>query len=353
MIPDADLYGRRVESFRYDLLDVRNNKLDVLQVSTAVTGSIDLSTQATAQGSGSATITPKTPINWLQHRVRVWYLTASGREVALLTAIPKVPGTTYGPSSATQQVQLFDCTEAVDGDRYGTSFALPAGTNIIAAATDVIASTGEPGAVLEPSSKTLAAPMSWDSTATKLRIVNDLLDAAGYFALYADGMGRLRGVPWTDPRSRPVRWRFAGDASNLYTPDFTVTDNRSDIPNKVTGTSRALDDGTTWTFTALDTDPASDYSFVNRGRWVAGDPMTDVDAASPAVLQQLVSRRLTESQQVQGTYSIRHPWLPFGLNDVVQATFPRRNETVLGSVQRQTYTLSPGGLVRSELVKVA
>ena len=77
-IPNADFYGSRVESFRYDLLDLRNQKVDELQVSTAVSGSLDFSTQANPQGSGSATITPKTPINWLQQRVRVWYLTDGG-----------------------------------------------------------------------------------------------------------------------------------------------------------------------------------------------------------------------------------------------------------------------------------
>ena len=57
-IPNADLYGSRVESFRYDLLDLRNQKVDELQVSSAVSGSLDFSTQANPQGSGSATITP-------------------------------------------------------------------------------------------------------------------------------------------------------------------------------------------------------------------------------------------------------------------------------------------------------
>ena len=51
-------YGPRVERFRYDLLDLENQKVDELRVSTAAAGSLDLSTQATPQGSGSATITP-------------------------------------------------------------------------------------------------------------------------------------------------------------------------------------------------------------------------------------------------------------------------------------------------------
>ena len=358
-IPNADLYGSRVESFRYDLLDLRNQKVDELQVSTAVSGSLDFSTQANPQGSGSATITPKTPINWLQQRVRVWYLTNGGaanggREVPLLTAIPKVPDTNYTPNTSTQQVGLFDCTSAVDDDRFGVSFALPAGTNIIAAVKDLIDGTGELGAVLEPSTMTLAAAMTWDASATKLRIVNDLLAAANYFALYADPLGRLRGTPYVAPTSRPNRWTFPGDATNLYTPTHTVTADRSDVPNKITGTSRALEDGTTWSYTATDTNPASQYSYANRGRWIAGDPLTDVNAASAATLAQIVTRRLSDAQQVQATYSITHPWLPFGLNDAVSATFPRRNETVRATCQRQTINLGEDAArVRSVLLKVA
>ena len=357
--PDADLYGSRVESFRYDLLDLRNQKVDELQVSTAVSGSLDFSTQATPQGSGSATITPKTPINWLQQRVRVWYLTNGGaanggREVALLTAIPKVPDTNYTPNTSTQQVALFDCTSAVQDDRFGVSFALPAGTNIIAAVKDLIDGTGELGAVLEPSAKTLAAPMTWDSTATKLKIVNDLLSAANYFALWADSLGRLRGTPYVAPASRTNRWTFPGDSTNLYTPNHVVTSDRSDVPNKLTGTSRALENGTTWSYTATDTNPASQYSYANRGRWIAGDPLIDLDAADAATLAQIVTRRLSDAQQVQATYSITHPWLPFGLNDAVTATVPGRIETVRASCQRQTINLGEDAArVRSVLLKVA
>ena len=71
-------------------------------------------------------------------------------------------------------------------------------------------------------------------------------------------------------------------------------------------------------------------------------------------LEQIVTRRLSDAQQVQATYSITHPWLPFGLNDVVTATFPRRNETVRATVQRQTINLGEDSArVRSVLLKVA
>ena len=53
-----------------------------------------------------------------------------------------------------------------------------------------------------------------------------------------------------------------------------------------------------------------------------------------------------EAQQVGASYRISHPWLPFGLNSVIEATFPRRSETVRGSVRSQTIPLGqPGALV--------
>ena len=346
-------YGPRVERFRYDLLDLANQKVDELRVSTQAAGSLDLSTQATPQGSGSATITPEASVDWLQHRVRVWYLADNDTEQPLITAIPKVPGDTWTATSHTQAVQLFDCTEAVNTDRYGYSYSLPAGTNIIDAAAAVVASTGEPGAVFEPSAQTLAAAMVWNASATKLQIVNDLLAAANYFALYADPLGRLRGIPYTAPASRPTRWVFSGGADNLYTPDWNTEADEYSVPNRYVCVSQALDNGTVWVATATDTDPASRFSFVNRGRWITPAPATEVAADSQATLAAIAQRKLTEAQQIAATYTIRHPWLPFGLNDVVQAYFPRTGETVRGSVQRQTISLTAGGLVRSTFQAVS
>lgn len=351
MSDTADLYRSRVERFRYDLLDNHNQKVDELRVSTAVAGSLDLSTQASPQVSGSATITPVDPVDWLQHRVRVWYLTDSGREEPLVTAIPKVPGDAFTPTTHTQAVQLFDTTEAVRADAYGTTYSLPAGTNIIAAAAAVIASTGELGAVLEPSDKELSAGMTWDSSATKLQIVNDLLEAANYFALYADPLGRLRGVPYTEPAARATAWVFSGGLDNLYTPTWNREADRYSVPNRYVCVSRAQDDGSTWTATRTDTDPASPFSFANRGRWIT-KVGTDVEAASAATLDAIAARRLAEAQQVAATYTIQHPWLPFRLNDVVEAYFPRTDEHVRASVQRQTISLTAGGLVRTTMMAV-
>ena len=346
------IYGPRVERFRYDLLDLENQKVDELRVSTAAAGSLDLSTQATPQGSGSATITPVSTVDWLKQRVRVWYLTDDGTEQPLITAIPKVPADTYSATSLTQAVQLFDCTEAVNSDRYGYTYSLPAGTNIIAAAAAVVASTGEAGAVFEPSAQVLASAMVWDTSATKLQIVNDLLAAANYFALYADPLGRLRGIPYTAPASRPTKWAFSGGQDNLYTPDWTREADLYSVPNRYVCVSQALDDGTVWVATATDNDPASRFSFASRGRWITPAPATDVVADSQATLAAIAQRKLTEAQQVAATYTIRHPWLPFTLNDVVEAYFPRSGEQVRASVQRQTISLTAGGLVRSTILGV-
>jgi hypothetical protein len=107
-----------------------------------------------------------------------------------------------------------------------------------------------------------------------------------------------------------------------------------------------------WVATATDTDPASRFSFANRGRWITPAPATDVPADSPATLAAIAQRKLTEAQQIAATYTIRHPWLPFTLNDVVEAYFPRSGEQVRASVQRQTISLTAGGLIRTTMMGV-
>ena len=338
------LTGRRVESWRYDLLDLTNQKVGALHVEGGAGGQIDRSTQSRPQSSGTITVTPDTDVDWLTHRVRIWYRDGD-QEYPLLTAIPKVPGDSYTPTGHTQTVQLYDLTQALEDDRPGASYTVPAGANAVAAAAAVIASTGELGAVLEPSTATLSAAMSWDSSVTKLTIVNDLLDAAGYFALYADELGRLRGVPYTLPAARPTAYSFSGSTDNLYSPTWEREADTSSVPNALTCVSVARSNGKTWTSTAED-NTAGRFSIPSRGRRIAAETQTDVAATSQAALDTITQRKLTEAQQVGASYRISHPWLPFGLNSVIEATFPRRSETVRGSVRSQTIPLGqPGALV--------
>lgn len=84
----------------------------------------------------------------------------------------------------------------------------------------------------------LDGPMVWAIAdgvePTWLEIINDLLDAIGYEALWVDADGNYRSQPWQDPLVRPVDWTFdvADPRTSLVGPDRTEDADVWSAPNR-------------------------------------------------------------------------------------------------------------------------
>lgn len=336
MTSNSELLGHRVENFRVELLDLNDNVLGPLDAVQADGGQLDFSVYADIRGSGNLTL-QSASVDWTRHRVRVSYELGS-RVVPLITAVVKAPVEAHTDTGVTVDVELYDKTLILSEDSFGVSYAVPAGTNPITAVADIIVSTGQPvPALLTPTTDTLALAMVWEAGTTKLKIVNDLLDAAGYFALYADGMGHYVAAPYTSPQTRPTMWDFTADA--LYTPRWTRDADVFSVPNRYICVGATSGETPALMSTAVDTSEGP-FSYSSRGRWITRTD-TDVEATSQAVLDLLAERRLHKAQQVTETLTFEHPWLPFGLNEVVQFG------TVRAVVWKQSVRLSVGGLITS------
>ena len=74
---------------------------------------------------------------------------------------------------------------------------------------------------LEDSDATLRSSMTWDPDTPWLRIMNDLLDAAGMFALWADADGLVRTSPYVRPRDRPLVWTFTEGVRAVHEEQLT------------------------------------------------------------------------------------------------------------------------------------
>jgi hypothetical protein len=75
---------------------------------------------------------------------------------------------------------------------------------------------------------------------------------------------------------------------------------------------------------------------------------TDVDYVDAANLLTIAQRKLSDAQQVGETLTITHPYLGFGLNEVVTFTNARLG-TRRAVVQREEWTLDVGGLIETDL----
>lgn len=326
-----------VEDFRYELLD-NSDRFVSLLTNIDAGGSLDFSVSATIKGQGSINLTKIQDVDWLHSRVRIYY-----NDEPLITAVPSIPAEQYG-TTVGMQVDLLDKTSILAGDNFGGIYTVAAGTNIVSKVIEVIQSTGETKVAIEPSAATLATNMVWDANASKLNIVNDLLESANYWSVWTNGLGYFRSYPYLAPASRPVMHEFVDDENGLYLPAFTRNFDPFSVPNRYVVLGKT--DGATEALRKEATDTTSPYGYPYRP-WLTVT-QADVEYSDAATLQLIANRKLADAQQVTETFEFSHPFIKFGLNDVVTFTNEKLG-TRTAVVQKQTYSLQTGGLVRSTI----
>lgn len=310
-------------------------------------------------------------VDWLNARIRPMIRIArlGGGDDPLGTLVPvgvflcAAPVEQWEVTGLTRQVELADKLSILDqdiasGDPSGiAAYALDTGTNIINTVKALIAETGEVAPAIAPDAKVLASPMVWEIGATRLKVVNDLLDAAGYFSLYCDGQGQYQATPYVQPADRvPVYSSiapFSSGPQSLMDPSWTRDRDIYSIPNRYllvgqgNGTNPAL------TSLATNVDPDSPYSFPSRGRWVTVTEV-GVEAASQAELDTLARARLSRATSVTNQLTVKHAFLPdLHVNSVIRFVNPDSGLDTYCYVVNTTITFDPTALCQTVMRLVA
>ncbi|MEE6295204.1 hypothetical protein [Georgenia wangjunii] len=294
------------------------------------------------------------PIDWHQVRIQPWYIlsTPTGeREEPMGVFIPAAPKTAHTAAARTQDIELYDKLLTLDRAKVKATHTYPAGTVVTTAVAELIASVGETRVAVTESTETLSVPMVWGAGTTKLKIINELLEAANYLSVWVDGYGVFRADPYVRPSDRGTQWAFVDGAESIYLPDFTHDSDGFDVPNEVVLV--ATSDGETEALVgyAVNEDPESRWSVPNQGPNTVTE--TGVEATSQAVLDNLAARRLVDLTQVASTFEIRHAWVPSELNDAV--LFRRAQAGITGArcvVQKRSFDMATGALVTATLREV-
>lgn len=250
------------------------------------------------------------------------------------------------PASTT--VNLYDVTYALAKRlKLTQTTAFPSGVNIVDTVVSRLAASGMRVSAT-PSEKTLTAAQNQDPGTSEMKTLNELLSAAGYWAVHSDDMGQIVVAPWDDPASREPAYTFGeGDVSIVHSVTRSLDD--FDVPNRITAVARAEQDQTPLTATVtLDSiAPGSPYTYEARGYWVDGDPMLDQDAADIGVLTNSATRELLRRSTVTEKLALTHPWVPeVRLGSVVRYRGARY------AVQRMSVTLDLGMPVQAEWARV-
>lgn len=346
-----------------ELGDARDKDGNVLPRATGVTGgSLTFNVNSDTRGAGSVTWTGRVEDqpDWVRVQIQPWFsLTGPDRSTVswpMGVFLPSTPRISYGDGGwCTVQVDMYDRTlrlrqRALSSDPY----VVPAGSGfwLVSFAREMVElALGQGTHAIEDSTDTARTPMTFMPGTTYYEVAAKVLEAAGFFAPWADGEGTIRSSRYAAPSSRPVVWEFADGDLASYTPDFEVEKDWFAIPNRILAYSQATGDVPPLEAEAYNFDPEDPLSITNRG--FVDEVVEGVEAATLATLQAHAGRLLAERRSRGATVRLEHLPLPLTVNDRVNFRRDAAGLSLPGVVQTLDIDCSPGKLWRSTVREVA
>jgi hypothetical protein len=374
---DDVLYGDRVTSYRWEVLahsagtDHLVGYLDgVVDGSASLTWTLN----AAVKGGGNLKVAdldaPQAGFMMIQQLA----LTSTRlRPVLVIQGLPEIPLSVFliaaAPEdwSATGRVfnlELLDRTTVLDQDALDSSYTVDTATPILSAVAAVVASAGESINVDATVTSTLSSPMVWPAGTTKLQVVNDLLSALNYNALWVDGVGNFQATPYVVPAHRSLTYELLNEKrqlidgeTSIYEAEWSRDLDMFDVPNKVIAVQSATGGAAALIGSYTNTDPTSPFSYPSRGRWITSvlsgvDTPSDTDANVIVFLGAKAQQSLIASSAVQATISVKHLPVPIRVGDVMRfANVPAGidGRHVVTSIQLDA---TPLGLMQTKLQEV-
>ncbi|QOP65217.1 minor tail protein [Microbacterium phage Zayuliv] len=371
------LYGDRVTSYRWEVLEHSNGIDQLVGILDGVSdGSLSWTQNAAVKGTGKAEVVDLDVAQ--QGMMRIAQLKLESvrlRPVQIIAGLPENPLGVYLLSAAVEEwedtgrvwsLKLLDKCTVPEQDKVDQSYAVPAGTNILQRVKSILASAGEYIAIDNSVTLATSSGMVWEAGTSKLKIINELLDVAGYNALWMDGNGDFRVTPRVLPADRPINYEFLGIPRELrdgdkgiYSPDWNRERDSFDVPNKVVAVEAAGGEDTAaligqWT----NTDPASPYSYVSRGnRWITHtldsvEVPDGNDASKLAFLQNRARATLVQMSAVQAQAKVEHLPIPVRVGDVLRFAHTKAGVDSRHVITNLSLEVHPLGMMKSTLQEV-
>lgn len=355
--------GERHTEWRFELLDHDENLVGMLD--GAVSGSVDWSASASIKGGGQLNVADTgQDVDWLGVRIRpVARIKGIDRDLPCGIWLPDAPVDTWGGHGRSWTVDLLDKATILDGDIWADpstgepgSFVAEAGSTALQVVAHLIEETGESAAAIGDDSTTITTAMMWEAGTTRLRIINDILDAAGFFSLTVDERGQFRAAKYVPPADRQPRFEnvqpFAVGDTSLMALDFAVERDFGSVPNRWVCITGGTDEEEALVSVATNENADSPFSYQARGRWITRVD-NDVEAVDQQALDTITTRRLISAMSVSAKIPVSHLWLPgLAVNDVVPVRIPKAGVDILATVARTSATFDPVGMCTSDLVEV-
>lgn len=185
-----------------------------------------------------------------------------------------------------------------------------------------------------------------DELGTRLKAVNALLDAAGFCSVSCDAMGRAVLRRYAEPQDRAPVMTLAEGAGARFEAAVTDELDKGRVANVVHADFSTSEESVRGT--AIDDDPASEYSTVSRGwRLVAtysyddlpeGDTAEQRQAAADSKAEELLRTQQSAVRRI----TLRHVYAPLSVGDAVDIRWPGAGIEGRFAVRKLVLTLVGG-----------
>lgn len=205
-------------------------------------------------------------------------------------------------------------------------YSIPKGSNIMDMAYRLIRENARAPVVEASSSEVLYSDFVSNVDDTWLTFLSDLIANANYeFGL--DELGQIIFLPKQDVSAlQPIK-TFNDDNSSILLPDITLSKDLYNIPNKVEVVCSGASSGKTYYATAINDDPDSIVSTVNRGRIIT-HRASNIDfpgEPNEGMLQAYAQNLLKELSSVEYTVTFSHGYYPIRIGDCVRLNYTKAN----------------------------
>ena len=344
------LLGARSPSWQILLLDEKQNVKSELAGVTG--GSIELAATTRLGASGSLQLTDTgQQVDWLKDRVRISY-NPGVEEVtpwAVATMLFSSPQLRVDGENRTFEVELLSTLAVVDEDTFEDPYAIEAGSNIIEKVAEILSTSTTVQAMITPSELQLRSAMFFPAGESKLTIINELLQAANYWSLHTDGLGRLIVAPYSSPYQRATSFRFESGELSIHTPNWGREQDIASVPNRFIVRTAGDEEKEAIVGVARDENPDSPYSFASRGRWVTVTEEVQ-ELADQKAADALAERRLADRMSPVAKLAVSFAVLPLRPNEVVE--FVDSGVDTRATLQRLAFDLSWDTVCSADLREV-
>lgn len=313
-------YGTRTITHRYDRLSSTNQFIEPIDYVTA--GTVRNNALADIKRTGNFTMLDRGGINFQRDRIRPWARLAMRDgglvEWPLGVFLLSTPARSLDQRVVSREVAAYDQLLVLQQDKVTDRYSIAVGTKYTDAINTLAAAFSRS---VTPSPLTLSTAQEWEPGTTKLRILNDLLNAINYESATFDERGVLICQPYQSPADRSVEYTYAADQASVITGPIGQTLDLFEVFNSWV-LVKSEPDAPLLRGTFVNDSPSSPTSTVSRGRVIV-DYRDEEDAADQATIDAKAARLGFEASQVYENIQFTTAAMPMhGNADVLALDIP-------------------------------